>query len=86
MAQLAHRANFHTFGKFDYYLGNLAHYGHLTPPKYNLSKITNEHIVLMSGKNDGLADPRDVDRLKRELGGESSTNILEIYTRQKCLP
>ena len=70
-AQLTHRANFNTFTKYDYFLGNLAHYGHLTPPKYDLGKITNEHIVLMCGKNDGFADPTDVDRLRKELGGET---------------
>ena len=70
VTQLAQRAESGTFEKWDYHLTNLIHYGTLTPPKYDISKITNPYIVLMIGENDNLGDPRDVDIMRKQLKGK----------------
>lgn len=52
---------------YDYGWRNKKVYGQSSPPEYDLSKITNQHIVLMSSKNDKLADPEDVNLLRSKL-------------------
>ncbi|KAG0722478.1 Lipase 3 [Chionoecetes opilio] len=55
------------FQKYDYgYLGNLNHYGHATPPLYNLSAVTTP-VGLFWGQTDWIAAPADVARLAEEL-------------------
>ncbi|CAD7950515.1 unnamed protein product [Amoebophrya sp. A120] len=66
--------------KFDYGpISNLYHYGSLSPPSYDvegsLKKLLDENpevkrdltISLYSGGKDALADPKDVDKLKKML-------------------
>lgn len=55
------------FQKYDYGRKNMQIYGSKQPPEYNLTSITNEHIALMSSYNDWLADPMDVQVLRRKL-------------------
>lgn len=54
------------FQKYDYGLMNLYHYGSLTPTVYDLGSIETE-LVLFSGGQDTLADPKDVDWLEGRL-------------------
>ena len=55
------------FQKYDYgYIKNIARYGTYYPDTYNLKAVTNR-IVLISGSNDWLADPKDVKWLSNEL-------------------
>lgn len=66
--------NFHSQARdrkhfmFDYGpQGNMKRYGQISPPFYDLSRITNRHIYISYGKNDGLVGPRDVRDLKKSL-------------------
>lgn len=52
---------------YDYGHRNEKLYGQRLPPVYDLSKITNKRIVLMTSNNDKLADPKDVDLLRQKL-------------------
>lgn len=62
--QLIH---YQKFQKFDYGAqGNMEHYGQKTPPLWDLGQIQ-ERIALVSGKDDKMADPKDVARLESEL-------------------
>ena len=68
-AQLANRANRGNFRKYDYKLANYHYYGSLLPPEYDLGKITNKNIIMISGQNDKLGDPEDVQKLRKSLTG-----------------
>ena len=68
-AHLAHRFNSGTFGKFDFKLTNLVHYGTLSPPKYDLSKMTSPNMIYISANNDPLANQKDIDKMRHELKG-----------------
>ncbi|CAI9736947.1 gastric triacylglycerol lipase-like [Octopus vulgaris] len=54
--------------KYDYgtQAENLLHYGHPTPPAYNVSKLKIP-VALYSGGRDNLADPKDVALLVKKL-------------------
>ncbi|GJQ77030.1 hypothetical protein Trydic_g15224 [Trypoxylus dichotomus] len=55
------------FRQYDYLpLENLRRYGEANPPTYNLSKVTSK-VALYYSKNDWLAMPEDVRRLRDEL-------------------
>lgn len=81
MAAFAHwaqRVVYNTFSYYDYGVEeNLSRYGTDIPPIYNLSKIDSENIMLISGINDWLADPDDVDILRSQLSGQF--NIIIYY-------
>ena len=65
------RAAQSNFARYDYgKLKNMKIYGTKMPPSYNLSFVTCDSIVLMSGVNDLLADVADVNRLRQDLRGE----------------
>lgn len=56
---------------FDYgHKANWIRYGSPDPPTYDLSKITNKHMVFFSGTNDFIAPLHNVHRLKHELRGK----------------
>ena len=59
------------FIDFDYHWGNYGYYGHFSPPKYNLGKVS-VPVKLIYGANDLLADPVDVAWLHSQLTCESS--------------
>jgi gastric triacylglycerol lipase len=65
----AQGANKDTFARYDWGLiGNLKHYGQVSPPPYRLSEMPPRlPVALFSGGADYLADPKDVARLKQEL-------------------
>ncbi|XP_059058794.1 lipase 3-like [Achroia grisella] len=67
--QLVHYAqliNSNKFRQFDYGLKNLAQYGSVTPPDYNIEKITSP-LAIFFGLNDWFNAIEDVNRLKRRL-------------------
>lgn len=67
--------------KFDYGpLENLAIYGTINPPEYNVSRIEVQHWLIISGSNDGLADRETVRRLKQAVS--SPTPVQEIVAPQ----
>ena len=74
MAAFAHwaqRVVYNTFSYYDYGIEeNLLRYGTAIPPIYNLSKIDSENLMFISGINDWLADPDDVDILRSQLIGQ----------------
>jgi len=71
MVHWAQGVNTKTFSYFDYgFKGNLMRYRRPTPPEYPLEHITNKNIALFWSLNDGLADPHDVEILKKRLKGE----------------
>jgi lysosomal acid lipase/cholesteryl ester hydrolase len=67
---LVHYAQVINTGRFQKYsyglLGNLANYGTIIPPEYDVSKITTP-VALFWGQNDIFADPRDVAILAKKL-------------------
>ncbi|KAF0921336.1 hypothetical protein E2562_003135 [Oryza meyeriana var. granulata] len=67
-----------TFTKYDYgLLGNLRRYGHLRPPRFDLSSIPESLPIWMGyGGLDALADVTDVQRTIREL--KSTPELLYI--------
>ena len=68
MIHWAQSINSGRFAKFDYGLfENLAKYTDVIPPSYDLGRITNKNIVLMSSTNDAFADPLDVAILRSKL-------------------
>lgn len=55
------------FRQYDHGLiGNIKAYGKVTPPKYDLSKIT-APIYIIYSNNDWLSATKDVDRLYNQL-------------------
>jgi len=55
------------FQKYDYgFFGNMYTYKSWNPPKYKIKKV-NVPVVLISGHNDWLADPKDVAWLRKQL-------------------
>lgn len=65
-----------TFQMFDYGISwNLAKYGQSSPPEYNISRITNRHIVLISCTRDWLVPPATVEYIRNHIG----TKILDDY-------
>ena len=48
---------------------NMLCYNQTTPPVVPLEKITHEDMHLFNSQNDLLADPIDVERLKKALKG-----------------
>lgn len=67
------------FQKYDFgYFGNLGTYGTLKPPRYDLKKVKNL-VVLISGTHDWLADPRDVEWLRKELPSVIAHHKVDQY-------
>jgi len=62
-------ASTNKFQMYDYGpAGNVAHYGQMTPPQYNLNAFPKSlPLALFTGSNDYLADPRDVQQLLSQL-------------------
>lgn len=58
--------------RFDY--GNLTQnikaYGQATPPRYDLSKVTNRNLHFFVGVNDTIVTPADVDKTVGNLTGK----------------
>ncbi|KAG0608302.1 hypothetical protein M758_8G095300 [Ceratodon purpureus] len=69
------------FERFDYgWLGNIIHYKQGTPPLYDLSRIPSAtNILMVSGGQDGLADPSDVKKLQDEMTCQVESLILPSY-------
>lgn len=64
------------FGQYDHgWLANWREYGSLRPPVYDLRKVW-APVVLHYSLNDWLADPRDVQRLQRELGNVQAAVVV----------
>jgi len=71
--------NFNILDKFQMYdygtpQENMKHYNQTTPPQYDLTQVK-VPTALYSGANDWLADPTDVDVLRKLL-----PNLVEDYT------
>ena len=70
LAHLAQRVVLNTFNFYDYGREkNLQLYRSALAPEYNISRIDNQYIILVSGANDYLSDPIDVDYLRSKLSG-----------------
>lgn len=73
LAHLAQRVTKNTFSYYDFGKEkNEKVYNTPNAPVYNLSQINLESIILLSGINDFLADPTDVDILRSQLTGKIS--------------
>lgn len=57
------RVQMYDFGR----MGNIRKYGQETPPEYHFERITNRYIALLSGLNDWLVNPIDLNRLRLKL-------------------
>ncbi|UXI20919.1 Na+/K+ ATPase alpha subunit [Sarcoptes scabiei] len=76
LAHLAQRVVNNTFSFFDYGLEeNLNLYSSMNSPTYNISRITSKHLIFISGLNDWLADPEDVESLRKQL----TVKIMQDY-------
>ena len=70
------------FADYDYgTVGNLRRYGQVTPPEFVIERITNQHICLISGNNDFLAPPKDVDVLRSRLKVKLHADLTVPYAR-----
>ena len=69
------------FEKFDYgWLGNVVHYKQGTPPVYDLATIPpSTNMFLVSGGQDNLADPSDVQRLQGAMTCQVQSLVLPSY-------
>eukprot|EP00106_Octopus_bimaculoides_P014318 XP_014781760.1 PREDICTED: gastric triacylglycerol lipase-like [Octopus bimaculoides] len=65
------------FAQYGTKADNLLHYGHPTPPAYNVSKLQIP-VALYSGGRDSLADPKDVSLLAKLL----KTNVTHVVIPQ----
>lgn len=71
LAHLGQRVVRDDFNFFDYGpRKNMDLYRTPQAPAYNLSAITNRYMIFVSGQNDYLSDPADVDQLRSQLTGE----------------
>ena len=65
------------FAEYDYGpLKNQMLYGSIEPPEYNLTKITNSEIYFIKGPADTIADPIDVNALRKTLGSKIKGDIV----------
>lgn len=70
LAHMAQRVVRNTFSFYDFGpKTNLQIYKSTEAPIYNLSKIISPFIILISGKNDYLADEQDIDTIRKQLTG-----------------
>ncbi|KAJ6222630.1 hypothetical protein RDWZM_001175 [Blomia tropicalis] len=70
IAHMGQRVSQNTFSFFDFGpKNNLQTYGMRTPPIYNLSRINNRYMIFVSGINDFLADPKDIEHIRKQLTG-----------------
>ena len=60
---------------------NVLHYNQTTPPIYDLTQVK-VPVALYSGTNDWLADPTDVDFLRKVLPNIVDNLIVDIYNHQ----
>lgn len=67
------------FRKYDYGLRNMAKYGQLSPPKYQLSNVTMP-VLLFRGETDHLSTEANVDRLSRELANVTHYQVLPKFS------
>lgn len=69
-----------TFAKFDYgAIGNMQRYKSMYPPSYDLSRVPTDRMLLIHGKNDALADMKDVAVLKEQLSPGFRTLFIPDY-------
>lgn len=57
------RVQMYDFGR----MGNIRKYGQESPPEYHFERITNRYIALLSGLNDWLVNPTDLNKLRMKL-------------------
>lgn len=71
VAHFAQNLRHRRFARFDFLdrIKNLLAYGDETPPEYPLEAITNKYIALISGANDYLAAPGDINILRKRIQG-----------------
>jgi len=62
-----------TFAMFDYHSANMNHYHQTTAPAYHLSYVRTP-VLLKYGKNDILADVKDVDQMLVEMNSTTVIN------------
>ncbi|CAK1554545.1 unnamed protein product [Leptosia nina] len=65
-----------SFSQFDYGSKNNEVYGQSYPPKYDLRKVS-MRIVLLAGRNDGLASLKDVETLRDRLPNVVEYKVLD---------
>ena len=77
LAHLAQRVVWNTFSFYDFgNQRNMQLYRSTQAPQYNISRIDNPYIIFVSGANDFLADPIDVDYLRSRLTGKLVKAVL----------
>ncbi len=75
------------FSFYDYGTeGNKKVYNQIKPPLYNLATIPKElPLFLISGGNDRLADPEDVEKLQSDLLGDVTALQIADYSHGDLL-
>lgn len=81
-AQLAQNAEKGKMYKYDYgdARSNMAAYGSVSPPIYNVSNIVSKSISFWRGQKDALATPTDVEILKSDFKGENYNLSLNTFS------
>jgi lysosomal acid lipase/cholesteryl ester hydrolase len=87
MQHLAQMIRSGLFSFYDYGTeGNLKVYNQIKPPLYNLATIPKElPLFLISGGNDRLADPEDVEKLQSDLLGDVTALQIADYAHGDLL-
>ncbi|CAK9219598.1 unnamed protein product [Sphagnum troendelagicum] len=87
MQHLAQMVRSGLFSFYDYGTeGNLKVYNQTKPPLYNLATIPKElPLFLISGGNDPLADPEDVEKLQSDLLGDVTALQIANYSHGDLL-
>jgi lysosomal acid lipase/cholesteryl ester hydrolase len=87
MQHLAQMVRSGLFSFYDYGTeGNLKVYNQTKPPLYNLATIPKElPLFLISGGNDLLADPEDVEKLQSDLLGDVTALQIANYSHADLL-
>lgn len=68
---------FRRMSMYDYGpIENMRRYGQKDPPKYDLSNIRSDRIILCRGGGDVLSDPEDQETLIKELGTKPYRDII----------
>lgn len=70
VAHFGQSVNSRRFAFYDYGLnGNLEKYNQREPPLYELEKITNKHIYLVTADTDWFSNPSEINKLRGRLRG-----------------
>eukprot|EP00455_Lapot_gusevi_P033886 TRINITY_DN3717_c0_g1_i4.p1 TRINITY_DN3717_c0_g1~~TRINITY_DN3717_c0_g1_i4.p1 ORF type:complete len:263 (+),score=104.78 TRINITY_DN3717_c0_g1_i4:127-915(+) len=79
MAHWAQSVRSGKYRMYDYgFFGNLKHYGRISPPDYDLTKLTKPLTAVFTGGHDALADPVDVQTVLTQVPASTVIYYKEV--------